>query len=199
MTVYRWHAGHRRGPACRVPPATPALCAAAAARTDPDAVFGKHRLAEGDSGAAHAGLDLEDLQVDQHPIPEGLHDTEGEPCPAIEETEPDDVAIEEIRDRAQRWRDPRVHVMFEEAPEAIAGVEARLAGRRAGRSFLPRQKQVDRLPGRISIVLVDPPSDAVQVLVEELRGNPRAASGPQHDVLVHPAVFAATDSRAKHP
>src|SRR5215467_13196337 len=107
MTICRRHSGSA-GCTARSPGAWGSFTAAAA-RIELDAVFRKHRLTEGNSHGAHASLDLDRLEVHQHSIPQCLHHAEGKTGPAVEQSESDDVTIEEIRDRAKRRRNSLVH------------------------------------------------------------------------------------------
>ena len=66
----------------------------------------------------HVGLHFVKLHVDKIPIPETLQHVERSSFFAVEKTQPDEIAIEKVRERPEPAGKARVNILFDPALDA---------------------------------------------------------------------------------
>jgi len=120
---------------------------------------------------------------------------------AVEEAQPDHVAIEEIDQRAKAAGQAGVHVFLDPALDAGLGAAAQASDRVARHEAVFQIQQVHRFAAGVVVVLGGPPGQRVQVVVDQFVPEIDGLAGDL-DVFVHPAVFALAApgaEQAQHP
>ncbi len=144
---------------------------------------------------------LPELGVHVEPVPEPLQDVVDQPLPAVEESEPQEVPVDEVEEGPQEQRQPRVHVALEPAlPPALPAGETASAGVRGRhRGQLPHR---GRLAARVVLVFRRPRGEVLAIVVDEVVPQPQRPPFEHRQVLVHLDLLAASLApahEAQHP
>lgn len=89
-------------------------------------------------------------------------------CLAVEKAQPEDVAVEEVGECAKAWREARIDDLLQPALRCrlVSGSEA--GDRIVRHEAVLEVQQIHRLATGVLVVLVRPPGERVQVVVDQL-------------------------------
>src|ERR1017187_2357847 len=137
----------------------------------------------------HVALDFGHLSIYQVAIPKALQDMKRGARPSIQKAQTNHIPVEEVNECPKaRWR-PSVHPFFDPALERCLRAVCEACDTVDRQKAVFEIEQVDRLATSVTVVLVGPPGQRVEVVVDQRTAEICSRSRHLY-VLVHPAVFA---------
>lgn len=117
---------------------------------------------------------------------------------AIEESEPEKVAVEEEQESPRVERQPMIDLFLEKTPEARLRVVSLTYPAIGLEKRSVEINEIDHSPGRVSIVFLDPEMKRLEFVVDEIATQRDGLPMAQGDVFIHPALLDPACMAAEH-
>src|SRR5437667_10782475 len=146
----------------------------------------------------HIALDFGHLSIHQVAIPKALQDMKRGARPSIQKAQTNHIPVKKVSECPKaRWQ-PGVHPLFDPALKRCLCAVCEACDSVDWQKTVFEIEQVDRLAASGTIVLVGPPGQRVEVVVDQRAAEICGRTG-RLNVLVHPAVFAPSATVPEKP